>query len=146
MEIMKQCLCRKVGKLFEYAAQQHCHEITFCKQFLTSKTCKRLLAMDETLVSQSYLYLWHDIEKEFPVSHNNETAFPDAMYWAGYLFMYWCFLEKISGKELINEYDIRWILENYEIFHTLSTRTAIREIKESGKITDQILEKAGIKK
>lgn len=59
--------------------------------------------------------------------------YSDDVYWFGYLITYGHFLEGITGEEIHARYNIRKILDEYDVLHTLSVKTAIEKIKEDDK-------------
>jgi|GEM_PF-4365962 len=54
----------------------------------------------------------------------------DIMYWGGYLFSCWIFIDDIKGKDIVNNYDIQKILLCYDTLHTVSVKVAIDMIKK----------------
>ena len=57
----------------------------------------------------------------------------EVAYWGGYLFMVWHLQDQISGKEIVEKYDIPWVLDCYNSLHTTSIAYAVRHIKEEMK-------------
>ena len=54
----------------------------------------------------------------------------DILYWFGYLVTYWCFSQSIKPGDISRKYDIKSIVNAYEMLHTLSVKTAIDKIME----------------
>ena len=55
------------------------------------------------------------------------------MYWFGYIITYWHFLEGISGKDIVINYDVCKILDEFDVLHTVSVKRAIEMIKEDDR-------------
>ena len=43
-----------------------------------------------------------------------QSEYMEVAYWLGYFLMEWSLTEEISGEELVQKYDIAWLLEQYE--------------------------------
>ena len=87
--------------------------------------------MEETVICQSKNYLFNSLLQEFSIPyHTGYEMDADVMFWTGYLLMYWQFMEGLSGEELIHKYDLKSIMENYDVLHTMSVKAAIKTIKQ----------------
>lgn len=140
-------LCNKVEKiLHQIVLDNMYYETTICKEWLLSTTCKELREKEETIICQSYKYLYHNFSKELREkqvsAHPGFEGYSPAVEYFGYLTMFWMFLEpKITGEEIVEYYDISEILTQYDILHTMSNKEAIREIKENYKKVTVILDR-----
>ena len=135
LDVRELALSRKVGKIFEYACNKGYPPVAFAKRWLESRVFYLMVDMAEDVISQSYLYIFTLFEEEVQMNLLDEPDFlvADAMYWTGYLCMYWCFYEGITGKDILNHYDIASAMQCYDVLHTLDVRRAIEEIKEEHK-------------
>ncbi len=132
LDLGEKVVCNIVGKMFAFASEKlSCYEISFCKAWLTSRPCERIAEMDETLIGQSKVYLFNDFIKELNIPfYEGYKINQDVMYWAGYIFTYWMFATGITGKEIAERYDIKSILQQYDVLHTQSTKHAIETIQK----------------
>jgi hypothetical protein len=63
-------------------------------------------------------------------AHGGEYYNPDVLYWAGYIYRYWCWWLGESSREIYNYADIRRLSSAYGL-HVLSPEGAIRKLKEN---------------
>ena len=142
MDLTQKLLCNKIGKMFEHATSKlHCYELSFCKEWLHSDLLKEILVLEETLIYQSKNYLFNSFQKELNVPlHENYEMDKDAMYWIGYLLTYWMFMDDIDGSTIVKKYDLKAILEQYDVLHTMSVKAAIKTIKKDYTIASVLLD------
>lgn len=133
LDLGEKTVCNVIGKMFALASNKlNCYEPSFCKAWLISSLCERICKMDETLICQSQTYLLNSFIKEIEIpTHKDYEMQEDVLYWAGYTFTYWSLLKGISGKEIAERYDLKSILQQYDILHTQSPKTAISEIESN---------------
>ena len=132
LDLTQKLLCNKVGKMFELAADQfRFYELTFCEEWLCSELNKQLFALEETLICQSKNYLLNSFVRELqaPV-HEDYKMDREAMYWMGYLLTYWMFMEGIEGETILEKYNLKAMIEQYDVLHTMSVKAAIKTIKK----------------
>lgn len=110
----------------------------FIPKWCSSETFQSILDFDETLCSQAKSYILRMFEKEYednlPDIDSDSPVYDDDMYWIGYLLTYWCFEENVSGKDIIEQYDVCKILDEFDVLHTLSIKSAIIKIREDDKL------------
>ena len=109
----------------------------FIKKWCFSNTCQAVFDFDETLCSQAKSYILRTFEKEYqdnlPAKDADSPLYEDDAYWFGYLITYWHFLYGISGKEIMQKYDVCKILDEFDPLHTLSIKAAIDKIREDDR-------------
>ena len=133
-------LSEKIGKMFEYASMEKHYEIQdFTDKWLLSDTYKAVLFWDVSLVSQCATYILDCFEKEMKekgtsIKETTEEWLPlSCVNWIGYIFTYWCIRDGLTGECIRNDYQIKIIIRNAEIYHSMSVSTAISMIKEDAE-------------
>ena len=145
LNLSQKITCNTVAKTFELAATKlSCYETTFCKQWLESALCASILEEDETVICQSKAYFFDEFLRSAKLpKHEGYKMDREAMHWIGYVLTYWMYATGISGKDIASHYNIKSILEQYEVLHTMSATAAIQTIEgqySSGKATlDSVL-------
>ena len=71
--------------------------------------------------------LEYHLDNEYQKTY--DFYFADAMYWFGYITMYFSLSFAKSPLEIYEEYDIEKIIESYDTLHTLSSKVAVDKIK-----------------
>lgn len=74
-----------------------------------------------------------EYENNLPEIDNDSPLYMDDMYWLGYLLTYWSFFDGTSGKDILKKYNVCKILDEYDVLHTLSVKTALKKIQEDDK-------------
>ncbi len=128
-------LSEKIGAVFSNAVKDKKYDpYEFAEKWCLSETCRAVFDFDETLVSQARSYILRVFESEIsgslPTTNEKDPLYSDDVYWFGYLITYWHFLEGITGEEIHARYNIRKMLDEYGVLHTLSVKAAIEKIKE----------------
>ena len=134
----EKAICRKVAATFEIAGKQGYLPVSFTTVWLTSDTFKKLLDGNIFLVSQGYLYLLDAFEKEISekgivLNRCEDGRYSEQLYWLGYFFTWWVFMDRTSGSEILHEYDIEGISGCYDTYHTLSVESAVDRAKQDFK-------------
>lgn len=131
LDLTQKLLCNKVGKMFELAAQNlSCYELSFCEAWLQSDISKQIQELEETLICQSKTYFLNSFNKSISLpSHEGYKMDSDSMYWIGYLLTYWMFIEDVEGEFILKKYNLKAVLEQYDVLHTMSIKSAIKTIK-----------------
>lgn len=142
LDLTQKLLCNKIGKMFELVALKLCYyEVSFCKEWLRSDLNKQIIALEETLICQSSNYLFNSFCQNLGLpEHKGYKMDKDVMYWVGYLFTYWMFTEEIDGDFIIKKYNLKAILEQYDVLHTMSMKAAIKTIKKDYTIKSVLLD------
>lgn len=138
MDFFELKLIEKIGNVFVCAMREKKYNrYQFIKKWCSSDTCQSISEFDETLCSQAKSYILRTFEKEYesnlPEIDNDSPLYEDDMYWFGYLLTYWHFLDGTSGKDVLKEYDVCKILDEYDVLHTLSIKAAIEKIREDDR-------------
>ena len=131
-------LIEKIGQVFSIAMHDRKYNrYQFIKKWCFSNTCQAVFDFDETLCSQAKSYILRTFEKEYqdnlPAKDADSPLYEDYAYWFGYLITYWHFLYGISGKEIMQKYDVCKILDEFDPLHTLSIKAAIDKIREDDR-------------
>ena len=131
-------LSEKIGLVFEIAVVEKGYDpYDFAVKWCVSETCENVFDWDETLVSQSRYYILQIFEKEYendlPQKNEKGYLYADNMFWFGYIITYWHFLEGISGKEIVENFNVCKIIDEYDVLHTVSVKLAIELIKEDDR-------------
>lgn len=129
----ERAIARKIADVFEIAGEHCLDESKFTKAWLNSNTAKLLYTLDFNAISQSPLYHYNSFIMEYK---NIDDLYPeesyfnnDIMYWSGYLFSCWIFMEDVSPQQILQSYDIDKILLCYDTLHTVSIEVAVDMIK-----------------
>lgn len=127
----------KIGHICEYAVEEKRYApLQFASLFFSSETFFNYIDWDVATVSQAKTYVLHLFEDELgtPIQTQDDAPLyaPD-MYWLGYLIAYWCFCDETTGKEIVKEYDLVQIFDDFEMLHTQSIHYAIDYCKENYK-------------
>ena len=135
-----------IGKTFQYAVECRYDFIPFVKAFLASDIFAYFEQM-LSIYSQAPYHILAAFDNEMlgkgkRMHHLEEeqTELADVSYWLGYLFMQWKYLDDANGEELASQYDIQWMMEQYEqgTFQKYSIRKAIQATK--AKFNFKVLE------
>lgn len=138
MDFFELKLIEKIGNVFAYAMREKKYDrYQFIEMWCSSDTCEAIFDFDETICSQAQSYILRTFEREcadhLPARDQDSPLYEDDMYWFGYLLTYWHFLDGTSGKDVLRLYDVRKILDEYDVLHTLSVKAAIDKIQEDDK-------------
>ncbi len=138
MDFFELKLIEKIGTVFEIAMRDRKYNrYQFIKKWCASDTCEAVFKFDETLCSQARTYILRMFEKEcgneLPDIDADSPLYEEDMYWFGYILTYWHFLEGISGKEVLETYDVCKVLDEFDVLHTLSVKAAIEKIREDDR-------------
>lgn len=131
-------LSEKIGKMFAIAVTERKYNpYEFTVKWCISESCERIFDFDETLASQGRYYILgtfeDEIKNDLPDKCEKADLYADNMYWFGYIITYWHFLEGISGKDIVINYDVCKILDEFDVLHTVSVKRAIEMIKEDDR-------------
>lgn len=138
MDFFELKLIEKIANVFACAMREKKYNrYQFIEKWCSSDTCQSVFEFDETLCSQAKSYILRTFEKEYesnlPEIDNDSPLYEDDMYWFGYLLTYWHFLDGTLGKNVLKEYDVCKILNEYDVLHTLSIKAAIEKIREDDR-------------
>ena len=128
-------LCEKVGKVLEECNKiYHKNSLKLLLAWLESETFAAIVDGDVALCSQAKTYVirafMDETKEELAVASTDKILSNEAMFWFGYLSMYWCLEYKENGKSILADYDIESIIYSYEVLHSLSVKMAIEKIRE----------------
>lgn len=147
LDFSEKGICRKVANTFVYAARQKFHPVEFTAEWLQSDTFQLLLDMNLCEICQSYVYQFNsfmmEIKKKGIVVNELEGDYEDLMHWAGYFFSYWGYYDKITGKEIAENYDIKRVLSCYDTLHTVSCEVAIAYVKQDFSVKKRTAARQG---
>ena len=132
-------LSEKIGNMFEYAILHEGFDIyTFTEAWLCSQTFFNIQDWDVALVSQTATYIFakfmEETKKQSIIIEKKECAeFPECINWIGYITTYWCIKERITGADIIRNYNISKIIDSAFVYHTVGVCTAIDMMKGDWK-------------
>lgn len=138
MDFFELKLIEKIGNVFVDAMQDRKYNrYQFLKKWCLSDTCEAVAAFDETLCSQAKSYILRTFETEYrdnlPETDEDSPLYAEDMYWFGYLVTYWYFFDGTTGRDILRKYNVDKILNEYDVLHTLSIKTAIKKIQEDDR-------------
>ena len=153
------CVIEAMSAVFYSAIYQKKFDIfDFTHKILSTDLFDRF-PYDLSLFSQSPLYVIECLEMDelpptmFPIKKHNYKNDAEKRYiskvseWVGYMLASWIMIDKISGKDILEKYDIDGIINSYERLHCMSISAAIFEIKSDFlKIKTNSLNKNNISK
>lgn len=126
-----------IGKTFQYAVECRYDFVPFVNAFLGSDIFAYFEQM-LSIYSRSPYHILAAFDNEMMgqgkrVQHleQEQTDLAEVSYWLGYVLMQWKFLDGIDGSELATQYDVQWMMEQYEKgeFQKCSVRKAIQSTK-----------------
>lgn len=126
-------LCEKVGKiLIEAKKIYRGNDFILIAAWLSSNVFSEMISGNEVYCSQAKTYVARCFMEEIAFCDDTENVEidDDVLYWFGYIVSYWCFSEEIEPCCIAQNYDLKSILDAYEMLHSLSVKTAIEKIKE----------------
>ena len=138
MDFFELKLIEKIAKVFECAMQDRKYNrYQFVEKWCLSETCQAVFDFDETLCSQARSYILRTFENEckndLPDLDEDSPYYDDDMHWMGYLITYWHFFDGTTGKDIMREFDVRKVLDEFDVLHTLSIKAAIGKIREDDR-------------
>ena len=135
------CVIEAMSAVFYSAIYQKKFDIfDFTHKILSTDLFDRF-PYDLSLFSQSPLYVIECLETdEFPAtmtpikkynykSDDEKRYISNVSEWVGYMLASWIMIDKISGKDILEKYDIDSVINSYERLHCMSISAAIFEIK-----------------
>lgn len=139
MEFIELKLAEKIGKVLAYGVKERKYQrYELIQKWCSSDTYQLLLEFDVSLCSQAMTYILRVFEEEYkdklPAIDDESPLYEDDLFWFGYLIAYWYFMDGTTGKDILQKYDICKVLDEFEILHTLSIRSAIDQIMEDDKL------------
>ena len=133
MTYFELALCQKIGNVFSLAVSKYkLNRTDFINEFLKSNVFFNICDGDCTLISQGKYYILNKFLDESPLPETNISDFDEnAMFWLGYVMMYWCLTDTITGSYIVSNYDLEKIYQFYDILHSLKVSSSINDIKEN---------------
>lgn len=134
--IFELTLARKIGDVLRILNQEyHFDSLELVADFTVSRLFQQIMDWDVSIVSQGKYYIAQlfveEYQEKLPVKCGYDDS--EALYWYGYLLTRWCQIEQTTGKEIYEQYNVRSILQAYDVLHTLSIENAIEHIKMDDK-------------
>lgn len=140
-------LANKVGQVLEILNNKYKLDgYDVVDKFTGSKLFEHIVDWDVSIVSQSRYYIAGLFMEEFADVKLKKTEFDftESLYWYGYLIMRWCQIEGIDGKYIVDNFNIKSILQGFPALHTLSIENAIAHIKIDDRISQKGIENDSI--
>lgn len=124
-------LCDIQGRLFELALKRGYDCMAFIEAFMNSETAKNLdLPYDRLQWSGEEYVLENLIEEVNGIKQAGLLFSNEVMFWTGYTYRYWHFLNGESSKEIYKQADAQIMNDSYLGFHTLDIAMAVADLKE----------------
>lgn len=125
--------CRLQGDIFEKSViYLDCGSATFIRNFMNSKIASHI---DKGTIMQESISLdkiFNSYKEEYGDKKYGSIQFkPQAMFWIGYLYRYWCEMYRISSKSVYKIINGSELNSLYLSYHTFSPEKAIKRIQES---------------
>ena len=126
-------VCRYQGELFkESITHIDSGSATFIRNFMHSNIAKHI---DKGTIMQESISL-DKVFKKYIEEYGNRkygrTKYrPQAMYWIGYIYRYWCELHNISSSSVYKIINGSKMNILYEPYHTMSPEKAISRINKA---------------
>ncbi len=135
MEFINLKLIEKIGNVLASAvSERKYNRYELIKMWLNSETYQLTVEFDVSICSQAKSYILRTFEQEYngalPSIDKESPLYKDDVYWLGYITAYWFFIDGTTGKEILKKYDVEKILDEFDVLHSLSVKTAISKIKE----------------
>jgi hypothetical protein len=130
-------LCEKTGKILIEAKKLYkCNDFNLVIAWLNSNIFLEIISGNEVYCSQAKTYVARCFIEETIIGDSAEKVeiADDVLFWFGYLVCYWCFSKDIVPKVIAQIYDIRKILDAYDVLHSLCIRAAIEKIMEEYRL------------
>ena len=125
--------CRLQGEIFEKSIIYiDCGSASFIRNFMHSNIAKHI---DKGTIMQESISL-DKIFKKYIEEYGNRKYGkakyrPQAMYWIGYIYRYWCELYNLSSSSVYKIINGSKINALYEPYHTMSPEKAISRINKA---------------
>lgn len=135
MDFIELKLIEKIGNVLSCAVcERKYNRYELVKMWLGSETYRLTVEFDVSICSQAKSYILRTFEQELqdrlPLKDNDSPLYKDDVYWFGYITAYWFFLDGTTGREILEKYNVEKILDEFDVLHTVSVKTAISKIKE----------------
>ena len=143
MDFFELKLTEKVAKVLEQLLlTRKYNRYELVERWLASKTYDLTIHFDVGLASQARTHIMRTFEKELgnnlprvdEASEEQLKYYAETVYWMGYVTAYWFFMDGTTGTDILNTIDIRKTVNEVDVLHTLSVKTAIRKIKEDNRL------------
>lgn len=128
-------LIEKIGNVLSYAVSiKKYNRYELIEKWLGSETYLLTVEFDVSLCSQAKTHILRTFEREcgnnLPTIDENSPLYADDVYWFGYVMAYWFFTDGTTGNEILQKYNVRKVLDEFDVLHTLSVKASIEKIKE----------------
>jgi len=135
MDFIKLKLIEKIGNVLSLAVSDcKYNRYELIEKWLASETYQLTVEFDVSICSQAKTFILHTFECEYdgnlPSLDENSPLYKDDVYWFGYITAYWFFIDGTKGKDILEKYNVNKILDEYDVLHSLSVKSAISKIKE----------------
>ena len=130
-------LCEFQGALFEKTVSnlEMSSEI-FVRRYMNSEIVHELDSGSFLEGNMGIEDIYEEIDRQYgPSSYGSRKYHRDVMYWAGYLYRYFCYCYDVSSKQAYKLLPFKYIASSYESYHTLDISQAIERLLESKGIS-----------
>jgi hypothetical protein len=105
----------------------------FIEKFMTSSIAESMDKDISVFHNNGTKQIGEAVLRECAVkAHDGDYYNPDVLFWAGYIYRYWCWWLGESSRDIYRFADISRMAEAYGL-HVLSPERAIQKLKESGR-------------
>lgn len=139
-------LCKFQAELFEQSVEKTKQSSgIFIRRFMLSDLAKRMdkdgFLFDAIDVTDAL----REVELQFgPSDYGKEKFGREELYWTGYIYRYWSYIDEKSSKQIYKIVKPEEIRKLYFPYHSLDAEMAIERIKESKGIVEEDDIKRGV--
>ena len=126
-------LCRMQGNLFmHFMDYESCSPSIFIRRFMNSELVTRFDNLEILLERSSNASLVSEIDEQYGITNfgNPKQMHPEALFWMGYVYRYWCFTREISSKHLYAQVKPEELYNRYYIYHSFGMEYLIERLEE----------------
>ena len=130
-------LCEFQAELFEKSVSdlEMSSEI-FARRYMNSKIVHELDSGSFLEGNMDIADIFEELDKQYgPSTYGSIKYHRDIMYWAGYLYRYFCYCYDVSSKQAYKLLPLKYVASSYESYHTLDISQAVERLLESKGIS-----------
>lgn len=132
-------LCRLQGEVFTLSAERTgCGSGIFIRRFMNSSVASRLDRVGTLFEICDAVGILEEVEIEYgPSDYGKEKYNPEALYWMGYLYRYWCYVWEKTSKQVYQIIKPKELRQLYYPYHSLDPAHAIQRILEARSLNEE---------
>ena len=126
-------LCDIQGRLFKLSVQRGINSAEFIKVFMKSATAKALDSTYNRMQWAGEEYLLEEVidEARDRFKKPGDVYSEELIYWIGYIYRYWHYATRESGKEIIKLALVKVMKQNYERLYMMTLEEVIEILEEN---------------